>query len=72
MNDNDVYVVQCTRESFEDVCCMVQIFCRVLDIDSRACCIRATSVDGTMKRRLDEVGASFWPESLSATVRAIK
>ena len=66
MNDNDVYVVQCTRDIFEDVRCMIQIFSRVIDIDAAACSIRAGSLDGAMKRRLDEAGAHFWPEGLTA------
>jgi hypothetical protein len=46
MNDNNIYIVQCTRDN----------------IDPRSYCIKTFSLDSTMKRRLDEIGASFWEE----------
>ena len=62
MNDNSAYIVQCTRENFDDAKYLMQIFCQIIDIDAAACCIRILSLDATMKRRLDEIGASFWQE----------
>lgn len=63
MNDNQsFYVVQCTRDNFEDAKYLVQVFCRVLDVDSRTYCIRTCALDGIMKQRLEGIGASFWQE----------
>lgn len=63
MNDNDTYIVQCNRDNFEDAHYLVQVFCRVLDIDYKKFSIKTCALDGIMKQRLDELGASFWPES---------
>ena len=66
MNSNDnnnVYVVQCTKENLEDVHCMLKMSARVLGVDSASCCIKTLSIDSTTKRRLDDAGASFWQES---------
>ena len=62
MNDNGAYIVQCTRNNFEDAKYLVQVFCRVIEIDPQNYCIKASSLDSLMKKRLDEIGASFWQE----------
>jgi hypothetical protein len=62
MNDNNAYIVQCTQANFDDARYLVQMFCRVIDIDHKGYCIKTFSLDSTIKRRLDEIGASFWPE----------
>ncbi|MFH1157748.1 MAG: hypothetical protein V1721_02520 [Pseudomonadota bacterium] len=62
MNDNNAYIVQCTRENFDEVTCLVRIFGQILDIDQTNYCIKTFSLDGSMKKRIDEVGASFWQE----------
>ena len=61
-NDNDAYVVQCTKDNFDDAKYLVQVFCHILEIDDGAYSIRTNALDGTMKRKLDEMGASFWQE----------
>ena len=61
-NDNNIYVVKCSQENFEDVHCMVKMFVRVLEVDQATCCIKASSLDSTMKKRLTDTGASFWQE----------
>ena len=62
MNDNNAYIVQCTRDNFDDVKYLVQVFGLVLDVDYKTYCIKTFSLDGLMKQRLDEIGASFWQE----------
>jgi len=62
MNDNNAYIVQCTRNNFDDAKYLVQMFCRVIEIDHKNYCIKTLSLDGLMKKRLDEIGASFWQE----------
>lgn len=62
MNDNIAYIVQCTRDNFEDAKYALKMFCRVVEVDEENCCIRTISLDSTMKKRLDSLGASFWQE----------
>ena len=62
MNDNNAYIVQCNQANFDDARYLVQMFCRVIDIDHKNYNIKTFSLDSTIKRRLDEIGASFWPE----------
>ncbi len=69
MNDNDTYIVQCTRDNFEDARYLVQVFCRVLDIDHKKLSIKTCALDGIMKQRLDDIGASFWPEPSYAAAK---
>ena len=69
-NDNNHYIVQCTRDNFEDVKYLVQMFCQILDVDGANFCLRTFSLDGTMKQRLDEAGASFWQESTYAFAKS--
>jgi hypothetical protein len=71
MNDNNAYIVQCSQANFEDVKYLVQMFCRVIDIDHRNCCIKTFSLDSTIKKRLDEIGASFWPEPDYAVTKSV-
>ena len=61
-NDNNVYVVQCTKDNLEDVHCMLKMFVRVLDVDFAKCSIKTLSIDSPLKRRLSDAGASFWQE----------
>lgn len=68
MNDNDAYIVQCTRENFEDAKYLLQVFCRILEVDARAFSFRTCALDSMMKRRLDEIGAGFWPVLQGVTV----
>lgn len=62
MNDNTTYIVKCSEENFEDIHCMVQVFGHIIDVDVQNCCIKTASLDSTMKRRLGDIGASFWEE----------
>lgn len=71
MNDNNVYIVQCTRDNFEDAKYLMQLFCHVLDMDLQNYCIKTVSLDGTMKKRLDEIGASFWQEPEYAVTKSV-
>lgn len=71
MNDNNSYIVQCTRDNFDDAKYLVQMFCRVIDVDSQNYCIKTLSLDGIMKRRLDEIGASFWQEPDYAVTKSV-
>lgn len=61
-NDNDIYVVKCTKDNLEDVHCMLKMSARVLHVDTANCCIKTFSIDSIMKRRLTDAGASFWQE----------
>ncbi len=65
-NDNQLYVVQCTKENLEDVHCMLVMSSRVLDVDFVNHCIKTPSIDNLTKRRLSDAGASFWQETSSA------
>jgi hypothetical protein len=71
-NDNNVYVVQCTKDSLEDVHCMLKMSARVIGVDSASYCIKTLSIDSTTKRRLTDVGASFWPEPEYAVAKGRK
>lgn len=68
-NNNNIYVVKCSQENFEDVHCMVKMFVRVIEADPTTCCIKASTLDSTMKRRLTDTGASFWQEPGYALAR---
>ncbi len=70
-NDNNIYIVQCTKENFEDVQCMVSMFAHVLDADPVKCCIKTFTLDSTMKKRLGDAGASFWQESAYAVTKSL-
>jgi hypothetical protein len=63
MNADDTYIVQCNEENFEEARYHLQMFAHVVDIDSANCCIRTYSLDSTIKRRLGDIGASFWQET---------
>lgn len=69
-NDNNVYVVKCTKDNLEDVHCMLKMSARVLHVDAATCCIKTFSIDSTVKRRLTDAGASFWEESNHAVAKA--
>ena len=69
-NDNDVYVVKCTKDNLEDVHCMLKMSARVLHVDTASCCIKTFSIDSTVKRRLTDAGASFWQEPEYAVAKA--
>ena len=71
-NDNNVYVVQCNKDNLEDVHCMLKMSVRVLEVDFANHCIKTFTIDSTMKRRLSDVGASYWlePEYTVAKVAA--
>ena len=69
-NDNDVYVVQCTKDNLEDIHCMLKMAVRVLHVDTASCCIKTFSIDSIMKRRLADAGASFWQEPEYAVAKA--
>lgn len=71
MNDNNLYVVQCTQENFEDAKYLVQVFCQIVDIDTSNYCLRTFSLDGTMKQKLDQIGASFWQESACTLAKPV-
>jgi hypothetical protein len=68
-NDNDVYVVKCTKDNLDDVHCMLKMTAHVLHVDTASCCIKTFSIDSTVKRRLTDAGASFWQEPVYATGR---
>ncbi len=68
MNDNNAYIVQCTRENYDEAKYLIQMFCRILAVDDKTYCIKTFSLDSTLKQRLDEMGASFWQES-SCTIK---
>jgi hypothetical protein len=69
-NDNNIYVVKCNKDNFEDVHCMVKMFVRVLEADPVSCCIKASALDSCLKQRLTDTGASFWQEPAYAVARA--
>lgn len=71
MNDNTAYIVKCSKENFEDVHCMVQMFGRVIDVDAMNCCIKTFTLDSTMKQRLGDIGASFWQERDCGVVKSV-
>ncbi|MCE9508375.1 MAG: hypothetical protein K8R48_08730 [Alphaproteobacteria bacterium] len=71
MNDNNAYIVQCTQANFDDARYLVQMFCRVIDIDHKNYHIKTFSLDSTIKRRLDEIGASFWQEPDYAVTKSV-
>jgi hypothetical protein len=71
MNDNNTYIVQCTKDNFDDARYLVQIFCRVIETDTQNYCIKTFSLDSTMKKRLDEIGASFWQEPDYAITKSV-
>ncbi len=62
MNDNDAYIVQCNCENFDDAQYLVKVFCRILAVDTKNFSIKTCALDSTIKKRLDEIGASFWQE----------
>ncbi len=62
-NDNQLYVVQCTKDNLEDVHCMLVMSSRVVDVDFVNHCIKTPSLDNLTKRRLSDAGASFWQET---------
>ena len=70
MNDNNAYIVQCTQDNFEDAKCMVQMYCRIINIDVKNYCIKTFSLDSLMKRRLDDIGVSFWEEHECISTKA--
>ena len=70
-NDNNVYVVKCTKDSLEDVHCMLKMSARVITVDTASCCIKTFSIDSTTKRRLTDVGASFWEEPNYTVAKAV-
>lgn len=61
-NDNNPYVVKCSKDIFEDVLCMVKMSGRVIDADPAAGRIKTFSLDSCLKKRLADTGASFWQE----------
>lgn len=68
-NDNaNLYVVQCTKDNIDDVHCMLQMSANILDIDFQNHSIKTASLDGLMKRRLTDAGASFWQEAAKPVV----
>lgn len=71
MNDNSAYIVQCNQDNFDDVRYLLQMFCQVIHVDSRNYCIRIFALDGTLKRRLDDIGASFWEEPDYAATKSV-
>lgn len=72
MNDNNAYIVQCTKDNFDDAKYLVQMYCRIINIDVQNFCIKTFSLDGMMKQRLDEIGASFWQEPDYAVTKSIQ
>ena len=68
-NDNNVYVVQCTKDNLDDVHCMLKMSARILDIDSVTCSIKTRSIDSMTKKRLCDAGASFWQETVHAVAK---
>lgn len=70
INDNNLYVVKCSKENFDDVHCMVTMFTRVVSVDAATCCIKTSALDSTLKKRLSDTGASFWPEPSYMVARA--
>ncbi len=72
MNDNiNCYIVQCTRDNFDEAKYLTQLFCKILEVDLKSYCIKTTALDSTMKRRLDELGASFWEEPDYAVTKSV-
>ena len=70
-NNNNYYVVQCTRDNLEDVHCMLKMSVHVLDVDFKSNCIKTFSIDSTTKKRLCDAGASFWQETGHAAMKAV-
>jgi hypothetical protein len=70
-NENNVYIVQCTKDNFDDVQYMVKMFVQVVDIDPVKYCIKTISLDSIIKKRLCDAGASFWQEPSYAVARSI-
>ncbi len=62
MNDNNAYIVQCTHQNFEDAKYLINLFCKIIAVDSKNYCIKTFSLDSTIKKRLGEIGASFWQQ----------
>jgi len=71
MSPHSAYIIQCAQDNFEEAKCVVQMFCKILDIDEQNFSIKTPPLDSTMKRRLDEIGASFWPESAYAAAKSV-
>jgi len=69
-NDNNVYVVQCTKDNLEDVHCMLKMSAHVIEMNTASCCIKTFSIDSTTKRRLTDAGASFWQEQECVVAKA--
>jgi hypothetical protein len=71
MNDNNAYIVQCNASNFEEARYIIQVFCRVLAIDEQKFCLKAGSLDSTIKQQLGDIGASFWQEPNYAVTKSL-
>lgn len=60
MNGQNVYLIQCTAENFEEAKCLARMYCHVVDLDEAACVIKTTSIDRNTMQRLDDLGVRFW------------
>lgn len=62
MTPQDLYVVQCEQDNFEDAKCLLQMFCRIVSVDERNHRLTTYALEGMLKQRLVDLGASFWQE----------
>lgn len=62
MNGQNVYLIQCTAENFEEAKCLAQMYCHVVDLDDTSYLIKTTSIDRNTMQRLDDLGVRFWQE----------
>jgi sensor c-di-GMP phosphodiesterase-like protein len=70
-NDNHVYVVQCTKDTLEDVRCILMMSVHVMDVDFENNRLKTSSICSLTKKRLHDVGASFWQEPGYTVAKAV-
>lgn len=70
-NDNSVYVVQCTKDNLEDVRCILMMSVHVLDTDFENNRLKTFTIDSLTKKRLQDVGVSFWQEPAYTAAKAV-
>lgn len=70
MNDNNIYVVQCVPGTFEEMQDLVRMFHRIIESDSIKGLLKAASLDGLTKQRLNDIGARYWQEPVLVEVKA--
>lgn len=57
------YIVQCDGDNFQSVQNLLKIFSTVIEVDAENFTIKSGDIDGILKQKIADLGASFWQEA---------